>query len=60
LAARLASGSSVATLWLEPLEEVGETALLTERVAPSHVVVPCFHILKVEEVNVEAFISWLK
>jgi hypothetical protein len=41
--------------------ELGEMVLLTERVAPSQVVEPCFLIfLKVEEVNVEAFMSWLK
>jgi hypothetical protein len=37
--------------------ELGEMVLLTERVAPSQVVEPCFLILKVEEVIVEAFMS---
>jgi hypothetical protein len=60
LAARFALGLSVATLWLPPLVEVGEMVLFTERAAPSQVVVPCFLILKVEEVMVEAFMSLLK
>ena len=54
LAARSASGSSVSHALAAPFVEVGEMVLLTERVAPSQVVVPCFFILKVEEVMVEA------
>ena len=50
----------MAALWLPPFVEVGETVLLTVRAAESQVVVPCFFNLKVEEVIVEACMSWLK